>query len=103
MASVIVGWFVLLAPASFAVCAAACVWRKVRRPLVFLCVAIATLIVTQVLVLLLFALYLPPGEPNSAYPGIGVFAVVLSVAVSSPVLVLMYRQARLTGGSVGGA
>jgi hypothetical protein len=94
MLDAVLGWLALLAPLALAVCAAVFAWRKVRRPLVFLGVAVFLLLAIQAIVLFFVAGRMPPGEPNSAYVQItGVVALLVAVA-GGPLLWCLYRGLR---------
>ena len=99
----LLGWLTLIAPLALAVLAAALVWRKVTRPLLFLCVAVFAVLAIQAVVLLFIAGRLPPGEPNAAYLQIGGLVAALVTAIACPLLWLLYRGLRHAGGTVEGA
>jgi len=97
MLETVTSWLVLLTPLALAICATALAWRKVKKPFLFLCVAVFALLAIQAIVLFLIAGRLPPGEPNSAYLQVGGLATALVVVLGGPLLWCLYRGLRHAG------
>ena len=103
MLHALASWLTLIAPLALAVSVAAFAWRRVRKPLVFLSVAVFALLAIQALVIFFIAGYLPPGEPDIVYLQMGVLAAALAAAVGCPILWVLYRRLRHPGHITRGA